>query len=338
MSANETALRTYLEPIAAFLKEDGLTEVCINHPQEIWCEGRGGWKRHEVKDERLTFDGLMGLARLAAGYTKQDIDSQHPVCSTTLPDGERCQIVIPPAVPEGTVSVTIRKPSEVKFSLSAFNKMGFFDRVSLNPGELTKVDRELIDLRKNGQWEKFFDLAVKNRKNIIISGATGSGKTTFSKALIECIPSHERIVTIEDTLELDVPPPNHVRLLYSKDGQSLSMAGPKQLLESCLRMRPDRILLQELRDGTAFFYLRNANSGHPGSITTVHADSSMLAFEQLTLLVKESEGGSQIDRADIRALLLMLVDIVVQVKKFPDGSRRVTEVYFDPEKQLAQGI
>ncbi|NNU63373.1 P-type DNA transfer ATPase VirB11 [Ochrobactrum soli] len=338
MSASETALRTYLEPITAFLKEDGLTEVCINRPQEIWCEGRSGWKRHEVKDERLTFDGLMGLARLAAGYTKQDIDSQHPVCSTTLPDGERCQIVIPPAVPEGTVSVTIRKPSEVKFSLSAFDKMGFFDNVSLNPGELNAVDKELIDLRKNGRWQEFFDLAVKNRKNIIISGATGSGKTTFSKALIECIPSHERIITIEDTLELDVPPPNHVRLLYSKDGQSLSKVGPKQLLESCLRMRPDRILLQELRDGTAFFYLRNANSGHPGSITTVHADSSMLAFEQLTLLVKESEGGSQIDRADIRALLLMLVDIVVQVKKFPDGSRRVTEVYFDPEKQLAQGI
>ena len=205
-------------------------------------------------------------------------------------------------------------------------------------GELKEVDKELIDLRRNGQWQRFFDLAVKNRKNIIISGATGSGKTTLSKTLAECIPSHERIITIEDALELHVPPPNHVRLLYSKDGQSLSKAGPKQLLESCLRMRPDRILLQELRDGTAFFYLRNANSGHPGSITTVHADSATLAFEQLTLLVKESEGGSQIDRADIRALLLMLVDIVVQVKKFPDGSRRATEVYFDPQRQLSQGI
>ena len=92
------------------------------------------------------------------------------------------------------------------------------------------------------------------------------------------------------------------------------------------------------RDGTAFFYLRNVNSGHPGSITTVHADSAMLAFEQLTLLVKESEGGAQIDRDDIRALLVMLVDIVVQIKKMPDGKRRITEVYFDPEKQRQQGI
>ncbi|PSH70137.1 P-type DNA transfer ATPase VirB11 [Phyllobacterium brassicacearum] len=338
MSVDTGALRTFLEPIGAFLKEDGLTELCINRPYEVWCEGRNGWSRHELKDEKLGFSGLMGLARLAASFTKQDINEEWPVLSTTLPDRERCQIVIPPAVPEGTVSVTIRKPSDVKFSLSDFDELGFFKNVAPDTGQISDVDKELVNLRKRGSWLRFFDLAVKTRKNIIISGATGSGKTTFSKSLIECIPSHERIITIEDTLELDVPLPNHVRLLYSKDGQSLSKAGPKQLLESCLRMRPDRILLQELRDGAAFFYLRNANSGHPGSITTVHAESPMLAFEQLTLLVKESEGGSQIDRADIRALLLMLVDIVVQVKKFPDGRRQVTEVHFDPEKQLAQGI
>ncbi len=99
-------------------------------------------------------------------------------------------------------------------------------------------------------------------------------------------------------------------------------------------MRPDRILLQELRDGTAFFYLRNVNSGHPGSITTIHADSAELAFEQLTLLVKESEGGSDLARDDIRALLKMLVDCVVQIKK-TDGKFRVTEIYYDPEGRHA---
>src|SRR5712675_1107569 len=95
---------------------------------------------------------------------------------------------------------------------------------------------------------------------------------------------------------LSSPHQNCVRLLYAKDGQGVAKIGPRELLESCLRMRPDRILLQELRDGTAFFYLRNVNSGHPGSITTVHADSARLAFEQLTLLVKESEGGSDLAR------------------------------------------
>jgi len=335
---SDQALRTFLEPITKFLREPGLTELCINRPHEVWCEGRNGWQRHDVSDDKLSANGLDGLARLAASYMKQDISPQQPILSTTLPDGERCQIVIPPAVPDGTISITIRKPSDLSISLDEFDRTGMFKSVVTDTTQLSEVDKELLDLRDQAKWPEFFDLAVKSRKNIIISGATGSGKTTFSKSLIRSIPDHERIITIEDALELEIPQPNHVRLLYSKDGQGLSQAGPKQLLESCLRMRPDRILLQELRDGTAFFYLRNANSGHPGSITTVHADSAMLAFEQLTLLVKESEGGSQIDRADIRSLLIMLVDIVVQMKRLPDGSRRVTEVYFDPRKQLAQGV
>ncbi|MBB3948417.1 type IV secretion system protein VirB11 [Rhizobium skierniewicense] len=337
--SDATPLLTFLEPIQPFLDEEGLTELCINRPHEIWCEGKDGWKRHEIADPKLSYQSLAsGFAKLAASFTKQNIDEKHPVLSTTLPGGERCQIVIPPAVPSGTVSITIRKPSDVSLSLSDLDERGLFAKVSTQTGKLNDTDEELLRLKAAHQWTEFFDLAVRSRKNIIISGATGSGKTTFSKSLIRCIPDNERIITIEDALELEVPPPNHVRLIYSKDGQGQSKAGPKQLLESCLRMRPDRILLQELRDGTAFFYLRNANSGHPGSITTVHADSAALAFEQLTLLVKESEGGSQIDRDDIRALLVMLVDIVVQIKKFPDGSRRITEVYFDPEKQLGQGI
>ncbi|MBZ6383816.1 MAG: Flp pilus assembly complex ATPase component TadA, partial [Sphingomonas sanguinis] len=126
-----------------------------------------------------------------------------------------------------------------------------------------------------------------------------------------------------------------LRSATSKDGKGLQKAGAKELLESALRMRPDRILLQELRDGTAFFYLRNVNSGHPGSITTVHANTAEGALEQLTLLVKESEGGNDLDRHDIRALLRSLVDIVVQMHRLPPGDGkparyRMTEVWFDP--------
>jgi type IV secretion system protein VirB11 len=170
---------------------------------------------------------------------------------------------------------------------------------------------------------------VLARKNIIISGATGSGKTTLSKALIRHIPEQERIISIEDTPELVISQPNHVRLFYSKGGQGLARIGVKDLLESCLRMRPDRILLQELRDGAAFYYIRNVNSGHPGSITTVHADSAQLAFEQLTLLVKESEGGRDLARDDIRALLGAAIDVIIQCKR-SDGRFLVTEIYFEP--------
>lgn len=334
MKNNGNAFRHALGPLATFLGNPDLTEIVINRPGEVWCEGRSGWTTHNI-ETGLDYGALQGIARLAASFTKQDISESHPVLSTILPDGERCQIVIPPAVPQGTISITIRKPSSATFGLADFEKAGLFDEVVIDAGVLSDVDRELLDLHQNRQFPAFFELAVKSRKNIIVSGATGSGKTTFSKGLIREIPEYERIITIEDTHELDVPQANHVRLYYSKDGQGLSTAGPKALLESCLRMRPDRILLQELRDGTAFFYLRNVNSGHPGSITTVHANSAALAFEQLTLLIKESEGGSDLDRHDIRSLLVMLVDIIVQMKKLPDGRRRVTEVYFNPARQLA---
>src|SRR6201999_998495 len=161
-----------------------------------------------------------------------------------------------------------------------------------------------------------------------------SGKTTLVKSLIRLIPSEERLITVEDTRELVVPHRNAVHLVYAKDGQGLAKVGPKSLLESALRMRPDRILLGELRDASAFFYLRNVNSGHPGSITTVHADSAALAFEQLTLLVKESEGGRDLAREDVRALLHLLVDIVVQMKRV-GGRFRVSEIWYEPLRKRA---
>ena len=161
---------------------------------------------------------------------------------------------------------------------------------------------------------EFLRLAVRSRKNILVSGATGSGKTTCTKALILEIPSDERLITIEDARELVLDNhPNHVRLYYSKDGQGRSLVTPKQLLESCLRMRPDRILLAELRSEEAFDYLRNVNSGHPGSITSIHAASCDLAFEQLMLLVKESKAGRGLERSDILALVQQAVDVVIQI-------------------------
>src|SRR3546814_661360 len=154
---------------------------------------------------------------------------------------------------------------------------GLFDQV-VAPADRESGTDPLLDTYRAGHYRSFLEGAVLARKNIIISGATGSGKTTLSKALIQHISADERLISIEDTPELAIPQPNHVRLFYSKGGQGLAKLGAKDLLESCLRMRPDRVLLQELRDGTAFYYIRNINSGHPGSITTVHADSPELAF------------------------------------------------------------
>jgi len=327
----------YLAPLRPFLGPEAVTEVVVNRPGEVGAETSGRWRWHEVP--ALTEDWLHTLAVAAAAFTRQDVDAEHPICSTVLPGNERCQIVLPPAVPGGMISLTIRKPSSRRLGLEDFDAAGLFAAATTVSGhEIDETDAALIDLRQDGDWPGFFRLAVESRRNILISGATGSGKTTFAKGLVELIPLHERLLTIEDARELTVPHRNAVHLLYAKDGQGLARTGPRALLESALRMRPDRILLQELRDGAAaFFFLRTVNSGHPGSITTVHADSAALAFEQLTLLVRESEGGRDLPREDIRSLLHLMVDVVVQMKKV-DGRFRMTEVWHDPaRKRLARG-
>ncbi|MES4992435.1 P-type DNA transfer ATPase VirB11 [Phyllobacterium sp. 22229] len=317
-------VRQLLLPLAPFLRDKTLYEVVINRAGEVLTEGSKGWQRHELQE--LSYDKLMRLARAVASFSSQGIDETRPLLSATLPDDERIQIVIPPATTRNTVSITIRKPSSVSLSMQDMENGGLFDAV-VGSREHEGEDESLMQFYRQGQYRAFLERAVLARKNIIISGATGSGKTTLSKALIQHIPKDERLISIEDTPELTIPQPNHVRLFYSKGGQGLAKLGAKELLESCLRMRPDRVLLQELRDGTAFYYIRNINSGHPGSITTVHADSPNLAFEQLTLLVKESEGGQDLDRDDIRNLLNISIDVIVQCKRIA-GRFRVTEIYY----------
>ncbi|MBY5725206.1 P-type DNA transfer ATPase VirB11 [Rhizobium leguminosarum] len=323
--AGSGVVRELLVPLSPFLRDSSLYEIIVNRPAQVVTEGTAGWQTHELPE--LSFDKLMRLARAVASYSNQSIDETRPILSATLPGDERIQIVIPPATTRGTVSITIRKPSSVSLSLSDLDQGGLFADVAREEAGIPPVDRRLVELYRTGSYQAFLREAVHARKNIIISGATGSGKTTLSKALIRHIPTSERIISIEDTPELVIPQPNHVRLFYSKGGQGLAKVGVKDLLESCLRMRPDRILLQELRDGTAFYYIRNVNSGHPGSITTVHADSARLAFEQLTLLVKESEGGRDLERNDIREMLKIAIDVIVQCKRI-DGRFRVTEIYY----------
>lgn len=316
-----------LEPLRPLLDADGVTELVINEVGVVGIETGEGWQWHTMP--QLDMLALTSIAQTAAAFTKQDINEENPICSTILPTGERVQLVVPPALEPGRISITIRKPSTVNLTIEDFEKGGLFEHTVIAEDRVSESDAAMEKALAERNHIEFFKLAVRSRKNILISGATGSGKTTFSKGLTQLIPPEERLLTIEDTRELVLPQRNVVNLLYAKDGQGLAKISAKELLESALRMRPDRILLQELRDGTAFFYLRNVNSGHPGSITTIHADSAKLAFEQLGLLVKESEAGSDLSRADIQSLLKLLVDVIVQVKKV-NGKFRATEIYFEP--------
>ena len=307
----DTALDLAVRNLTPLLSRPGLTELCINGPGEVFLETGQGWTCQAVPS--LDFDWCWRFAKLVANYTRQRVDESHPLLCGALPSGERVQIAMPPATLQGRVAISIRRPAQTRWSIDDLAETGALrdTRAVCVPGD--PIEGELRGLLATERYAAFLRLAVRSRRNILVSGPTGSGKTTWTKALIAEIPPDERLITIEDAPELALDAhPNHVRLFYSKDDQGLSRVTPKQLLEACLRMKPDRILLAELRSEEAFDYLRNVNSGHPGSITSVHASSAALAFEQLVLLIKQSPGGRGLARRDIRCLLRGLVDVVIQ--------------------------
>ena len=330
-STEASALDLNLRALRPILSRADVTELCINQPGHAYLETRSGWCRESLPF--ATFEWCRRLAKLVANSTRQRIDEESPILSASLPSGERIQIVLPPATSAGCVALSIRRPSDQVWSIDELSASGIFRKTLRATTDLDPIEEELLQLLKNQNYEAFMRLGVKSRKNILVSGPTGSGKTTWTKALIREIPSDERLITIEDAQELVLDRhPNHVRLFYSKDDQGLSRVTPKQLLESCLRMKPDRILLAELRAEEAFDYLRNVNSGHPGSITSVHAASAELAFEQLVLLVKQSRGGQELPRADIKNLLYLLVDVVVQFG-VERHERFIKEIWYDPGRK-----
>jgi type IV secretion system protein VirB11 len=330
-SAESSSLDLTLRALRPLLSNPEVTELCINRPGEAFVETRTGWRREPLPF--ADFEWCRRLAKLVANSTRQRIDEESPILSAALPSGERIQIVLPPATTPGCVAITIRRPSDDVWSIEELGRRGIFRMTRRASEALDEVETELVRLLEAQAYEDFMRLAVVSRKNILVSGPTGSGKTTWTKALIREIPSDERLITIEDARELVLDRhPNHVRLFYSKDDQGLARVTPKQLLESCLRMKPDRILLAELRAEEAFDYLRNVNSGHPGSITSVHAASAELAFEQLVLLVKQSSGGQELPRADIKSLLYLLVDVVIQFG-VERHQRHIREIWYAPERK-----
>lgn len=331
LPADSSSLELTLRSLRPILSDPNVTELCINGPGEAFVETRRGWQRCALPF--ADFDWCKRLAKLVANSTRQRVDEESPLLSASLPGGERIQIVLPPATTPGQVAITIRRPADQVWSIEELARRGIFRRARRATTALDETEQELLRLLESEELEAFMRLAVKARKNIVVSGPTGSGKTTWTKALIREIPSDERLITIEDAKELVLDRhPNHVRLYYSKDDQGLARVTPKQLLESCLRMKPDRILLAELRAEEAFDYLRNVNSGHPGSITSIHAASAELAFEQLVLLVKQSRGGAELARADIKSLLYLLVDVVVQFGVVRH-ERFIKEVWYGPDRK-----
>jgi type IV secretion system protein VirB11 len=320
--------------IREFMASPDVTEICINKPGELYLESRGGWQRVEVPTLNFERARQFCTAVVNESNTGQRITDTDPVVSLTFPTGQRAQFVIPPACDAGKVSITIRLPSKHTKTLAQYQEDGFFAEILENAPGISDSDRELLDLRGERRYADFFRQAVLKKKNIVVSGATGSGKTTFMKSLVHHIPADERLVTIEDARELFIDQPNVVHLLYSKGGQSTSNVTAKSCMEACLRMKPDRIILAELRGDESFYFIRNCASGHPGSITSCHAGSTEQTWDQLALMVKASNEGSGLEFETIKRLLMMTIDIVVHIKAHA-GRRHITGIDFNPARHLA---
>jgi type IV secretion system protein VirB11 len=315
------ALETFLKPVFPWLDQEGVSELSINKPGEIWIEKGGDMQRLPVPE----FDAphLIALGKLIAESTRQEVSPERPILSATLPAGHRVQVIFPPAAQE--VCISIRKPSTMPYNLKTYETMGAFKETVTQNGK-HHHDETLAAAYNKGDFAGFIRLAIQRRKNIIISGGTSTGKTTFLNACLREIPESERIVTIEDAREVVVVQPNRVHLLSSRGEQGLAKVTPQQLLEASLRLRPDRIIMGELRGAEAFSFLRAINTGHPGSIATLHADSPAMAFEQLVLMVMQA--GLGLDRDQIMDYVRQIVEVVIQLKRVEGGRRTVSEIYY----------
>lgn len=325
---SDTALKSYLAPINNYFSEKDVNEIIINGPGLIWKELRGEVTCHEVPE--FDMEHLNGMAMLIASSTEQKISEESPLLSATLPNGFRVQIVIPPACEPGSIAFAIRKPSSMSLTLDDYNKMGLFDQVKIEDSEdsTNNILNGLLDEKK---IQNFLEQAILFKKNIIISGGTSTGKTTFTNALLGTIPHHERIITCEDAREIMLARKNKLHLIASKGGQGRSQVTMTDLIEACLRLRPDRIIVGELRGKEAFSFLRAINTGHPGSISTLHADTPQMAIEQLKLMVMQA--GLGIGADEIRNYIAQVIDIIVQLKRGDNGKRFVSEIYFRSRKQ-----
>lgn len=321
-AAGQVYLRSYLAPFADILARDDVTDVYVNAPQEVWVETLGG----EI--ERRWVAGLdeIALARLArqiAAYAHQGVNREHPILSASLPGGERVQIIIPPAT-RGGVVLAIRKHVSSDLRLADYFASGAFEATSLGVARHeTPLDLQLRARLQDGDVAGLLGEAVRGRRNILISGGTSTGKTTFLNALIQEIPQQERLIFIEDTPELHLQHPNSVGLIAPRSALGEALVTAEDLLNASLRMRPDRVILGELRGAEAYTFLRAVNTGHPGSMTTVHADSPERAVEQIALLVLQ--GGTTLRREDVVEYVRSTIDVFVQLSRTA-GRRAVSAV------------
>lgn len=320
-------LESYLAPLGEWLAREDVTDIFINRPGELWLE-RLGFSPEPVEVPELTREVLARLVRQVAAVTAQGVNREHPLLAATLPSGERVQAIIPPAT-RGEIAIAIRKHVAAGLVLDDYRTSGATDDTRLVlPASTT---RKAAQTELPGDTLDLLRSAVLNRRNILVSGGTSSGKTTLANALINEIPRSERLLLIEDTPELRLVHDNAVGLVAARGGQGEAEVTAEDLLIAALRMRPDRIILGELRGTEAITFLRAINTGHPGSISTIHADSPDRAISQLALLVLQT--GARLSWDDVVRYVENSIDIIVQLDR-RDGKRSISSVAVLGDRQF----
>lgn len=331
---NSVSLLKNIESLfGSLFQRTDITEIVVNCENKVFYEDSSGF--HEGTEEenaRITQKACKQFSNALAAYSNQTFNENKPIMGATLPNGERVQVIMPPALDHQQFSITIRKPSGKTFDLSHYKDQGFFDDLVLGQGG-SIVDQKLTEFLDQNDYSKFLDLAVSSaQKNIIIVGETGSGKTTFMKSLIDSISVEERLITIEDTREIFLKNhTNFVNLLYPQGAKAGDFLNATTLLKSCLRMRPDRILVSELRGGETFDYINAVSSGHGGSITSLHAGSVDEALMRLTLMFLQNDTGSRIPYETVSSIIKNTIDIILIIK-INNGKRKLHTLYWKDYK------
>lgn len=315
-----TYLGVYLAPLAGFLEQEDVTDLYINRPGEIWVERLGQLpERHDAPD--LTEALLWRLAKQVASLTHQGISREHPLLAARLPDGARIQIVAPPAT-RGPMAIAIRKHLITDLTLDDYVAQGAF-AATRGTSSSNDANEQLESLYAAGDWAAFLRHAVRARKTILVSGGTSTGKTTFLNALLREVEPYERLVLIEDTPEIKLKHANVIGLVAVRGELGEASVTFDDLLTATLRMRPDRIIVGELRGSEAGTFLHAANTGHPGSMTTIHANSTKGALEQLAMLSRrKAVAKSRKDRINFAS---STVEVIVQLGR-RQGARLILEI------------
>jgi len=323
-------LSNALEPLRLWLEDPTIVEIIVNQPGEVWIEvlGSTSMQRHVVPS--IDSFAIQHLAERVAAFTNQSVNAENPLLSGALPSGERFQAVLPPATTKGG-AFAIRKQAIKEMRLDDYRKLGSFDKVSTASLEaLTDDEVKLCECLDAGNIEAFIRGAVKSRISMLLSGGTSSGKTTFLNAILKEVGEDERILTIEDTRELNPVQKNFLPLVASKGDQGEARVTIESLLQAAMRLRPDRLFLGEIRGAEAYSFLRAINTGHPGSITTVHADSPLGAFEQIGLMVLQA--GVGLKKAEVIDYIKLVLPIVIQQSRI-GGWRGTTHVHYAKMEQ-----